>query len=112
MAYGFAKQNNEEKTDNGLMCTAHGCPMKWSVQVESRLCSYHAWESPYNWPSITSRLINDGAWKLENHEVPSLESYLGDRLGWAKRLRDRNDSGEKLNLNQIRCFKEALGIKQ
>lgn len=66
MAYGLAKQNNEEIKDNSLMCRANGCPMKWSVQIESRLCSYHAWEEPNKWPSITDRLHNFGPWKLGN----------------------------------------------
>ena len=29
---------------------------------------------------------------------------------WAHRLKKRHDAGEKLNLNQVRCYQSALGI--
>lgn len=110
MAYGLAKQNNVETQDNSLMCSAHGCPNKWSVQIESRLCSYHAWSEPKLWPSITERIRNEGNWQLEKKFETSRDNYPGDWKGWAKRLRDRHEAGEKLNESQIRCYKSALGV--
>jgi hypothetical protein len=35
---------------------------------------------------------------------------LGDMKAWARRLKARHDAGEKLNANQIRCYKNALGL--
>jgi hypothetical protein len=34
----------------------------------------------------------------------------GDMKAWARRLKARHDAGEKLNANQIRCYKNALGL--
>lgn len=33
-----------------------------------------------------------------------------DHKAWAKKLKARHDSGDKLNQNQIRCYRAALGI--
>jgi hypothetical protein len=57
------KRTEDAVDDRGLMCRAHGCPMKWSVQTgEVTACSYHAWEDPKSWPQITDRLIRNGPW--------------------------------------------------
>lgn len=49
-----------EKTaaaDNSdLMCQADGCPLRWSVDRGSKLCTFHAWADPRKWPSITHEL--------------------------------------------------------
>ena len=34
-----------------------------------------------------------------------------DHKAWAKRLKQRHDAGEKLNQNQIRCYRNALGLQ-
>lgn len=61
----FAKPAKQEAdAGHSLMCSAHGCPMKWSVQVESPLCSFHAWDDPRLWHSITDALRQTGPWKL------------------------------------------------
>jgi hypothetical protein len=44
--------------------------------------------------------------KLES--IKSIERV--DTRAWAKRLRDRHINGDSLNQNQIRCYREALGI--
>ena len=60
----FAKPEKKE-SDSGpsLMCSARGCPLKWSVKTDGTLCSYHAWDDPIQWPSITDRLLQFGPWK-------------------------------------------------
>jgi hypothetical protein len=45
--------------------------------------------------------------KLEN--IKAAERV--DHKAWAKRLKQRHESGEKLNMNQVRCFRNALGIE-
>lgn len=58
----FAKPTKQE-ADAGpsLLCSAHGCPIKWSVKIESPLCSYHAWEDPKLWHAITDDIRANGA---------------------------------------------------
>lgn len=34
-----------------------------------------------------------------------------DHKAWAKRLQARHQAGEKLNLNQVRCYRNALGLQ-
>ena len=34
----------------------------------------------------------------------------GDMKAWARRLKSRHDAGDVLNANQIRCYKNALGL--
>jgi hypothetical protein len=47
-------------------------------------------------------------------ELKKLESVKliqrTDHRAWAKNLKKRHDSGEKINMNQVRCYREALGI--
>lgn len=41
----------------------------------------------------------------------SIEALSGvDHKGWAKRLQARHDRGDKLNPNQVRCYRNALGL--
>ena len=62
----FAKPEKKDANSGpSLMCSAHGCPLRWSVKIESPLCSYHAWEDPVKWPYITDELRRIGIWKLE-----------------------------------------------
>lgn len=47
----------EHHAEQSLMCRAHGCPLKWSVQTgEVTACSYHAWVDVGQWPRITEDL--------------------------------------------------------
>lgn len=65
-------QRADEEHESGgaersLMCRAHGCPLRWTVQTgEITACSYHAWEDPKHWPRITDELKRYGTWKLES----------------------------------------------
>jgi hypothetical protein len=60
MSYSEAKAKHDAKTvgaverDAQRMCSAHGCPNLWSVDVgHGRLCSAHAAAEPSHWPEIT-----------------------------------------------------------
>lgn len=35
-----------------LMCTAHGCPNRWSYGI-GNLCRWHADAHPHRWPEVT-----------------------------------------------------------
>ena len=52
------ENNKEDYSEQRLMCSAHGCPNKWSVQVggSKPMCSAHQWSDPSEWGSITARL--------------------------------------------------------
>lgn len=63
-----ARAKSEGVSDGGgsLMCHAHDCPMKWSVNAGTPLCSYHAWADEKQWPSITESLRRSGPWLLRD----------------------------------------------
>lgn len=55
----------EQQVEQSLMCRAHGCPLRWSVQTgDVTACSYHAWADPKHWPRITEDIRN-GVAKLQ-----------------------------------------------
>jgi hypothetical protein len=115
-----------------LMCTARGCPNRWSVDTPDRhkLCQHHAWAPEHDWPSVT-----DSQWAFkaaEESQIPApvarmsdqqkrgtvseLRSMLNarqfeqsDPKAWAKRLQERHQIGERLNPNQVRSYQAALG---
>ena len=61
----FAKPDQKlAEQGHSLMCSAHNCPLRWSVQIEGALCSYHAWSDPVKWHGITDELRRIGAWRL------------------------------------------------
>lgn len=57
MSYAQAKARHDaaaEERSSPLMCAAHGCPNRWTVDAGGgRLCSAHAWADPNRWPEIT-----------------------------------------------------------
>lgn len=45
---------DEAVADRQLLCSAHGCPNRWSVDAgNGRMCSAHAWAGRHLWPQIT-----------------------------------------------------------
>lgn len=47
----------DQRAELSLMCKAHGCPKRWSVQTgEVTACSYHAWADTKDWPRITEQI--------------------------------------------------------
>lgn len=61
MSYAQAKARHDAKPeagagnrDSSLMCAAHGCPNRWSIDVgHGRVCSAHAAADPSRWPEVT-----------------------------------------------------------
>lgn len=114
MAYADVKEKvygkKEAKDEPTLACSAHGCPLNWSVDAGGRLCSYHAWEPAQAWPRITDDLKTYGAWSLSKKKEVDYKSYPGHPKAWAMRLKDRHDAGEKLSKFQIESYKTALKL--
>jgi len=48
--------------------------------------------------------------KLGEIKSKTLSTSAVDHKAWAKRLKSRHEAGEILNVNQIRCYRAALGI--
>ncbi len=68
----FAKPAKQEtETGHSLMCSAHGCPLKWSVKIDSPLCRYHAFEEEKKWPAITE--------SIRRYGPPALPTFTGSR---------------------------------
>jgi hypothetical protein len=77
-----ARAKSEGVADEGgsLMCSAHNCPNRWSVKIESPMCRYHAWEKPEDWPSITESLRRNGPWLLRNDKESPGVSEMKARM--------------------------------
>lgn len=56
MGFNNWKKEPEPQDNTDLLCSAHGCPMEWTVNFGSRLCTYHSASQPRDWPSVTSGL--------------------------------------------------------
>lgn len=114
MAYTLKKNTELQYDRRELMCSAHGCPQRWSVDgSKGRLCSFHAWVQPHEWPRITEDLQRTGPWRLSTQEPINLkDEFRGDPRGWAKRLINRHEAGEKLNQTALAMAKEALHYQE
>lgn len=58
------RQEAPLRDDHDLMCQADGCPLRWSVDRGSKLCTFHAWSDPRQWPAITFELQTRGTKRL------------------------------------------------
>jgi len=116
-----------------LMCTAHGCPNRWSVDAgNGKLCSAHAWVEPHLWPQISQEQQDaetERAWEASKagpkpevrhwskaEKVAVLRElrtlFTGQTKhprAWAFALRDREQRGEKLSIAQREMWRAAIG---
>lgn len=120
--------NEDAEQDRKTMCTAHECPNKWSVAPQY-LCGAHAWSDPRDWPRITDeqyRILaakqnsprQDGgnARPVSRDEIQqarnSLRAFVSgkgvDHKQWARRLKEREQSGERLTDIQRKMWRAAL----
>lgn len=139
--YDLDKFQAEEQDYNRLMCSANNCPMEWSVNTGTPLCTFHAWADKQEWPAITDRLITKAALgtlpsfrKLaEKYEQSSASTGLvtleekqaillelkklvqgfgrQDPKAWAHKLRERERNGENLSRVQRDAWREALRVR-
>jgi hypothetical protein len=124
----------DDAQDRRLMCEAHGCPNRWSVDAGGgRLCSAHQWSARAEWPRITQQLLDaetDRAYRAQavppSDGTPKrtlsrgeklhvlgqlrevLQRKLGDWRAWAARLRQRHEAGENLTETQREMYRSAL----
>ncbi|NDD52642.1 hypothetical protein EBZ39_01975 [bacterium] len=138
MSYYEAKQKHEQaqmpdKFD--LLCSAFECPMEWSVDKGMKLCSHHAWSESHDWPKITEWLkskvvmgtLETFKGKIEQSGYLPLDPYKKtpqktikdvleafkapkDPKAWAHKLKNREETGQKLSVIQKKAWREALRV--
>lgn len=120
----------EVESENKLMCQAHNCPNRWSVDAgNGRLCSAHAWSDPMDWGAITQRIHSAQFTKVSRTPEPPMDPmtpeekrYVLQRLAeafkapkdykaWAHNLRDREAAGEELSPLKRKMWRDALKVK-
>lgn len=141
MSYATAKAKHDaaamqhgDAAVQHLLCAAHGCPNRWSVDAgHGRLCSAHAWAEPESWPDITyaqqwdeterarmrgepappvSRRVADPA--RMRRALAGLRQQLDaprDPKAWAWRLKAREEGGEQLTPAQREAWRAALHVE-
>lgn len=138
MSLGIARSRDrriadEAGGDRELMCSAQGCPNRWSVDQEGRhrLCSAHAWADAHDWPRITGEQQHaetQRAWERQNRpkdvvaprltlaqkvEILSVVRQLVANMArspraWALSLQRREQDGEWLSVVQKQAWRTAL----
>lgn len=123
----------DAEVDQSLMCTANGCPNRWCVDAgNGHLCSAHAWSDRHQWPQITQEQLDAQTARALRQAVaqsqPPAQRWTGERKAavmrrlkaalaacqrdpkaWAKRLKAREEAGEKLGDLQRAAWRAALG---
>ena len=110
------------------MCTANGCPNLWSTS-NGNLCRWHADAEPRTWPEVTRQMQDDEVDRARMRNEPTrpvapltpadkmailarlqtvFTTARQDPKAWAKRLRDREASGDRLNERQRTMWRAAL----
>ena len=89
-------------TPQALMCHAHGCPNRWSVDAgKGRCCSAHAWADQNRWPEITQQQWDETERaRLAGEDKPL--RYVEPLTKRAKR-----DRGERLSAAQEHALAEV-----
>lgn len=121
----------DAQRDTSLMCSAHGCPNRWSVDT-GHLCSAHAWSEPARWPEVTQqqrdnetqRAIEASAPKVAPRYIKpdpvKLRRYLtklSDGIrnaqrnprAWSVALKEREEAGEVLTAAQREAWHSVHG---
>lgn len=127
---------DDEQAERVLMCSAHGCPNRWSVDgPNGRCCSAHAWEPSHRWPAITEaqqraaehrafERTQRKAWPeaLQRVRAPTAEERAATSkalaiggskargVQWAKRLLVREERGDSLTMAQREMWRDALMV--
>lgn len=120
------KTDQHEDSHSSLMCKAHGCPNRWSVDMGGGgLCSKHAWVDPSKWGQMTREMASEASLGYPTAAVRELTK--NDKLEilrrlqdigrnpskiWAEALREREKSGERLTPFQKSAWREALGVRE
>lgn len=116
--------------DPKLMCTANGCPNRWSTS-DGQLCRWHAAETdPHKWPWITQELNDMIVDRIVERERPKSDAHpmldaekvanlnrlrtvlteKKDPHAWLYALRARAAAGEKMSAAQKHALNECKSI--
>lgn len=94
MSYAQAKARHDAASmpgrdhDAALMCAAHGCPNRWTVDAgNGRLCHAHAWAAPERWPEITQAQQWDETERARMRNEPPPPAAPSRRVSDPARLR-------------------------
>jgi hypothetical protein len=117
------------REQSARMCSAHGCPMEWSINNGSRLCSHHAAADTSQWREITDRLVvkvamggftkeeKTPSYTLSKEERKEIVQRLksasipAPSKEWALRLKRREEAGETLTHTQKVMWRSALHLR-
>jgi len=124
---------NEVHADRTLMCTANGCPNRWSVDAgNGRLCSAHAWVEQHHWPQVTQEQLDaetdralraaargpkQAPRRLSREEKVEILGRLrevanrirgGDGTSWARSIVERSRSGVRVTPAALQMAQDAL----
>ena len=120
-----------EQVERHLMCTANGCPRRWSVSGDrGKACSAHYWSEPRDWPRITQRLIDDeidrARYADASRPAPApntreqreaiaeglqrVVAERGDGRAWARELQRRHQSGARVTPAEVEAYRRALRL--
>lgn len=118
----------EAESESKLMCQAHNCPNKWSVNTGGRLCSAHAWADPMDWGAVTQRILSSQFTRVQPIPEPiepmtteekryvlrELANSLKapkDYKAWAHNLKRREEAGEQLSPLKRKMWRDALRVR-
>lgn len=126
----FNKPRIERQDDNDrtLMCTAHECPNRWSVNFDRPLCSAHARAEFADWSYVTNQELQKFAANQQEKkpafrpthnltsqqkakvvkELAALLRAKPDPKAWAHSLKNKEQNGEKLSILQKSMWRAAL----
>ncbi len=119
---------NQDDSDKHLMCSAHECPNRWSVNFDRPLCSAHFKADFADWSYVTDQELRRFAAaqqekkpifkptrNLTSYEKTKIVKELAallkakpDPKAWAHSLKKREQAGEALSLIQKSMWRAAL----
>lgn len=125
-----ADQAISERT---FLCSATGCPNRWSVNFGRPLCSAHSKTDPHQWPQVTQEQLDGETARALVAAAPKAQATVKHWSGaekrgllqqlrrvfvekrnpraWAESLRDRERNSERLTQAQRQMWRAALGAE-
>lgn len=122
---------DESQQDRSLMCSAHGCPNRWSTN-DGRLCRWHAAADRSHWPQVTQEQLDAETERALYAAAPKAEASQVrltprekrdillraqdmfarkrapdyDKRAWIKKLEGKAARGEPLSAAQKHCLQQ------
>lgn len=126
MAFPKFDKTDQQDDHSSLMCKAHGCPNRWSVDKGGGgLCSRHAWVDPSKWGEVTREMAAASSYGTPAFEIKAISDAEKDQIWrrlseigspndpklWARTLQEREKRGDRLSSFQRSAWREALGVQ-